>query len=433
MNQPLIAITGAMFLALLVLFSTESGADDSWTREKILELTSRCAKCHDKAYGQWKGSPHAASAGNSLVLSVYNGSGIPGIVLNPSYKADFPNSPGDCSACHAPDLAIGNHSGTPLDKAANSTGVSCLFCHFVERIDFPYGGQPPGVHRMALKGWDNVRDDRSSGCIIPRSPLLRTGMNCSPCHSAAYYDTPVYVSFDEWRRFNRGRQCYECHMPDGNHSHSMSPHFLGDAIAIEKDTRVANGHISVALTIQNKGSAHFLPTGHPLRNLLLVVFASDSQGKPLPFREGDRVPPYGGTGGGRGRHAGDYAGYPGAGFARVLKTVPPASCYGVSSPSSTPPVGRDLGTELLSSNLFFPAYWKRSRVAGDTRIPPGGRYQGVYRFSTEAGTEKVDLEARLIYRKAFKSLADHYGCDLKDMVVKKASWSVTIREKGSGS
>ena len=415
-----ISLIVALVPFLLIPYAYSIGTGD------IINLTYKCKTCHEAIYNDWKSSMHAKAAHDPWVVSMYNGSDIAGLILGPSYKGSFPKSTGNCAVCHAPDYAIEDPLNTDLNRVKKSMGVSCLFCHFVRRIDVYRDGKFPGVQSIHLKSISKIKKD-SDGCLIPRSSLLKKSIICAPCHYGKYYDTLVYPSYDEWSKSGSKKSCQDCHFKEKDHQLKIDKSFLSQSIDLKINTRLNRKHLSLEVAITNTGARHFYPTGHPIRNMILTIQAWDQDGKAIQLVEGDTVPLYGGD------PATDdvrnYSGLPGKGFARVLEKVNPISCFNTSVPGANSLIGQSLALEKETRQLFPQEYWKRTIVLEDSRLPPRGVYNQVFKFETGEGMHKAVVKARLIYRKAFKALAIYYGWDLKDVVIKEVSKEVQLKNR----
>jgi len=412
-------IVGALFLLVPPAFPIDTG--------DIINITHKCKTCHPTVFDQWKVSMHAKAANDPWVMSMYNGSDIPGLSLGPSYKSSFPNSPGNCSSCHAPDYAIRNPLNTDLNNVNESMGVSCLFCHFVGRIDVYRDGKFPGVQSIRLKSTSQTKKD-GDGCLIPRSSLLKKSIICASCHYGKYHDTLVYPSYDEWSKSGSKKTCQECHFKGKGHQLKIDKSFLSQSIDLKINTRLNRKHLIVESAILNTGAGHFYPTGHPIRNMILTIQVWDQDGNAIQLVEGDTVPLYGGDPV-TDDAVSNYSGLPGKGFARVLEKVNPISCFNTSVPGANALIGQSLALEKETRQLFPQEYWKRTIVLEDSRLPPRGVYNQVFKFETGEGMHKAVVKARLIYRKAFKPLAIYYGWDLKDVVIKEVSKEVQLENR----
>lgn len=69
---------------------------------------------------------------------------------------------------------------------------------------------------------------------------------------------------------------------------------LERAASVDVVTAWADGEVTASVTVRNVGAGHAIPTGEPLRNLVLVVEA-ECEGVPLAATGGDVVPGFGGA------------------------------------------------------------------------------------------------------------------------------------------
>ena len=190
---------------------------------------------------------------------------------------------------------------------------------------------------------------------------------------------PIQTTYQEWKQWqdqlpandsNKGKKCQDCHMSwrkemlpydnyvvDGNARNiwgtqrspkNIRPHHfdggtatqLKTALALEVAGETVDNTLTVHVYITNTNGGHWVPTGETMRSVMLLLNATDSNGKPLKMIKGSRLPDWAGKGE---MEKGNYADLPGTIFARVL--------------------GDDDG------NLNVP-FWKATRVVSDTRIRP---------------------------------------------------------------
>jgi len=389
-----------------------------------------CDSCHaDVIVAQWEGNAHAGSARNPRFFSMYNGTdttGQPGVT--PGYKLDFPNTAGNCANCHAPGAAANKPFTADMNQltAIETNGVFCDFCHKVGGVYLdPATGLPypnvPGVMSMDLRRPPEGQqmffgpfDD------IPEPdtylPLIKQSQFCAPCHQFSFWGTPIYQSFKEWLESPYPAQdvhCQTCHMPpDGvttnfapGHggverdpqtipSHfqfgSLYPEFLQETVSMTLQAALVGDRVRVTVTITNTRAGHHVPTDHPARHLILVVTATDGQGQALSLQDGSTVPDWGG----------DLAGRPGKVFAKVLRNL-------------------NTGEEPTA------AYWTPTIVVSDNRIPALGSDTSVYEFAAPpSGT--VNVEAMLIFRRAFWDLMQAKRWDTPDIVMEQEMQIITV-------
>jgi len=232
----------------------------------------------------------------------------------------------------------------------------------------------------------------------------------------------VYNSFGEWLDSpysdpDTGQTCQDCHMPrrgatyiarpdkgglerdpETIYSHLMpgaaDVELLQNTAELELQVERSGDELFVEVWVTNYNAGHHIPTDHPARNILLVVTAVDSRLRPLEYLGDQVVPEWGGVGVGHD----DYAGRPGKGYAKVLE---------------------ELWTEVSPTA----AYWRPTRVKEDTRIPALFTDVSSYRFRVPQDTSLVMVKAQLIFRRAFKSLAEEKVWDTPDILM-ELKWAL---------
>lgn len=288
-------------------------------------------------------------------------------------------------------------------------------------------------------------------------PIQRESQVCASCHSGSYWGVPAYASFDEWQASSyatRGIQCQDCHMkPDGRMTRfataclpgytrlpflaetfcrlqacidchvstpadergdpttanalapsrapadvftHLSPGSRDEATLRQSVTMIVTATqgsdgVLVDVAITNSGAGHHVPSDSPMRNMILLVTARDSKGQALAYLGGERVPAWGGVGDAA---AGNYAGQPGKGFAKILVD------YEGEAPA--------------------PQWRNGIRIQSDNRIAAEATDISSYTFAPTTGGRLATIEVRLIYRRAFKPWADSKGWDIPDIVMAQA-------------
>jgi hypothetical protein len=357
--------------------------------------------------------------------------------FGPGYKLDFPLTAGNCSACHAPMAAIRDPYGVDPSQleGREAEGVGCDFCHKVSDVVLdPATGRPfpnrPGVLSFEFARPDSGHqffagplDDVAPGEDV-YSALQTQSAYCAPCHSAEFWGVEVYNSYGEWLGSSYSRQdstttCQDCHMPQGVADHFARPEeggrkrdpatifshlmpgasdesLLRGAVDMEVRTATSDGRVEVAVEIANTRTGHHVPTGSPLRHLVLVVRAHDDSGAALLRVSGPTLPDWCGTGDPR---QGRVGGLPGVVYAKVLE-------------------------ELWTGVSPTAAYWQQTRLVSDNRIPALEADTTTYVFrAPECGDVTVDVQ--LLYRRAFTELADQKGWDTPDIEMARKKVTVT--------
>lgn len=439
-----------------------------------------CVQCHSRSgtaltfdlpADEWRDDAHGRSGSNPRFLSMYLGTDLAGnrspptryrldreygpspirpdpdqLYFGPGYRLDFPETAGNCAACHMPMAAVNAPYGTDPTTAGKlgEEGIGCDFCHKVWDVRInPATGIPfpnmPGVlsfllrrpasgHQLFIGPFDDVAPGEDT-C----SPLQRESAVCAPCHFGTFWSTVVYSSFAEWLDSpysdpDTGQTCQDCHMPASGATYFVRPDMGGlardpaqlhshrmpgatDAVLLQRTvdldvaTRIEGNTVVVDVAITNVGAGHYVPTDSPLRHLILVVRASNRYGLPLALDDGPRIPEWGGVGE---PADGAYAGLPGTIYARVLE---------------------ELSTRVAPTA----AYWNPTRVVSDNRIPPLATTASSYVFERPSSGDIVaQLEVVLVYRRAFRHLMELKGWHLPDVVMARHTETVQLTPQEMG-
>jgi hypothetical protein len=353
----------------------------------------------------------------------------------PGYKLDFPYTAGNCAACHTPGAALdAAYSTNPNTvSGADAYGVHCDFCHKIADVTLdPATGLPyanrPGVLSLDVRRPfpdDPERYQLFFGTFdddnVPEEdtylPLIKQSQFCAACHFGVFWNTVVYNSFGEWLHSpysdpKNGKTCQNCHMPSPSVWHGdILTNVAPDAGGIERNplaihahtqpgaahrdllqntaeldvvARHEQDHVAVEVTVTNVAAGHHIPTDSPLRQIFLIVTATDEQGQSLTLQQGAVLPDW----------AGDLKGLPGVYFAKILQ---------------------ETWTELQPSG----AYWNPTRIVEDTRLPALATHASNYVFDLPKAAEDatVTVEAQLIFRRAFYILAQQKDWDIPDILM----------------
>ena len=421
-----------------------------------------CQNCHASTstttsnlpFDQWVLDAHSHTAENERFLTMYNGTDTAGNIspvtrydcspdygcvplppdpaqpyYGPGYKLDFPNTTGNCAACHLPAAAIDQPYEIDPNRVetVGAEGVGCDFCHKVWDIHLdtatglPFQRmpgvlsfefrRPPDGHQFFAGPLDDVAPGEDTF-----SPLQTESQYCAPCHFGNFWDTLIYNSFGEWLASSysdpeTGKTCQNCHMPSPGTTHftrldkgglirdpatinshqmpgAMDKTLLQNAVTMTTTTRVENSKLVVVVRITNDKTGHHVPTDSPLRHLILRVKVTNSSGSPLAQLDGSTIPEWGGIGD---PEKGYFAGLPGKAFAKVLE---------------------ELWTQVSPTG----AYWNQTRVLSDNRLAAFATDTSTYTF--EAPTEgHAIVNVSLLFRRAYIQLRDWKSWDVPDIVM----------------
>jgi hypothetical protein len=454
---------------ILSSHSTEDNRDYAWLPSEHHPGEGEdqgCAACHSSEgtnlgftlpVDEWRQDAHSRSAANERFVTMYEGKDIHGNqspltrhgfhrdygrfplppdpeepYYGPGYRLDFPDTAGNCGACHVPLAAVNDPYNVDVSSVTGvaGEGVSCDFCHKIwdVRLDsdkgLPYENmpgvlsfefrRPPEGHQFFAGPFDDVAPGEDTF-----SPLQRQSEFCAPCHFGVFWDSVVYNSFGEWLDSpysdpQTGQTCQDCHMPHLGATHFVRPNeggltrnpntifshrmpgasdetLLQNAVTMTTKASLEGDKVRVDVEIANDQTGHHVPTDSPLRHLLLLVEVTDTNGESLPLLEGSTVPEWGGVGD---PEQGYYAGLPGKGFAKVLE---------------------ELWTEVSPTG----AYWNPTRVLSDNRIAALATDTSTYTFATSQEGQTL-INVTLLFRRAFKELMDQKGWDVSDIVMEEA-------------
>lgn len=355
----------------------------------------------------------------------------------PGYSLDNPNNPGNCGACHIPVAAV----NAPFNvrpawvKGVDAEGINCDFCHKIWDVHLDSSsGLPfpdkPGVlsyqfrrpfkeHQFFAGPLDDIApgEDTYSG-------LQKKSQFCAPCHYGVFEGTVIYDSFGEWLRSpysnkETGKTCQDCHMPSSGAelfahpdkgglkrdpntivSHRMpgarDSDLLENSVSLTLEAEQLPEGIRVKTLVVNDLTGHHVPTDSPLRHLILVVRAYESDTSELSLKEGPILPEWCGVGD---TNEGCYAGLPGKVFVKLLE-------------------------EIWTGNSPTAAYWRPTRIVMDTRLGAFESDTGEFLFMAPDSGD-VRVEAVLIYRRAYKKLLKQKGLNEPDIVMESAVVSIS--------
>lgn len=377
--------------------------------------TGNCAACHTPLAAKIDPDDTCAWSGCHTELTGQRSPSVPDPIALPSdeYGVSPTNLTGDAA-----------------------DGVGCDFCHKIGEVildphtDLPYADRP-GISSMQLyrpeEGHElffGTFDDVTRR--VTYLPLEEESAFCAPCHYGVFGGVVgsgevaggvvIYNSYGEWLESpysdpETGQTCQDCHMPVMDYDYFCYPEqgglrprhpihnhlmpgakdeaLLQNSVTMTTTAQLAGEKVLVGVSITNDKTGHHVPTGVPLRHMILVVQATDVNGKPLPLQEGPVLPDW----------TGDYAGQSGRTYAKILRDE-----WTGESPTG--------------------AYWRDISLVEDTRLAAFATDVSQYVFAAPADGS-ITVEARLIFRRAFQQLMEWKRWDDPDIVM----WEETIEVK----
>jgi hypothetical protein len=291
-----------------------------WSALERSLVPESCGTCHPLQFGDWKSGIHARSMGP----------GITGQLVE-MMRTD-PASARTCPACHAPlaeqsaeiPRSRGFVANPAFDPALRERGVVCASCHV------------RGHQRFGPPRRDGSLASRAPRATLPHGGVTRnttflTSEFCASCHQFApdgfaVNGKLVQNTFEEWKASpaaKQGQQCQDCHMPArrhlwrGIHDPEMVKSGLDFDLAVTTTGDGRPGNVSATLTIRSVRIGHFFPT-YVTPQVVARMELVDAESRPVAGSAEDRA------------------------------------------------IGRTVTLDL-------------TRELADTRIPPGGRFDFVYR------------------------------------------------------
>jgi hypothetical protein len=382
-------------------YHTTDHPDYEWVSPISGTSETACGNCHPMILPQWENNAHGGAISNNRFFSLYNGTNISGTVsIGPGYLNDFPGTAGVCANCHAAGAGVDGYLTTNMNNVRDelTSGIHCDFCHKVggaylnpgTRTVYPNVPgvtslkvlRPPSGDQIFFGPYDDIHDPDTY------LPLISESQFCAACHQFSFWGTPIYESYEEWLASDYaegGVTCQDCHMPPNGDSHFALPEvgglehppetipshlqigatdidLLQNTMSMDVAAQQVLDRLTVTVVITNTGAGHHVPTDFPGRQMILVVAVEDEGGHPLIQYDGDTIPSWGG----------EFAGYPGIAYAKVLRDV-------------------DTGESPVVS------YWKQTLIVSDNRIPALGTDITHYTFDIPDEGGDLHLTVKLIF------------------------------------
>ena len=186
-----------------------------------------------------------------------------------------------------------------------------------------------------------------------------------------------YIVYPEQGGFQRD--------PVGIHNHQMpgasDETLLKNAVTMTTTATTESDQIVVNVDITNDNTGHHVPTGVPLRQMLLVVEAQDADGNDLLLQKGEMLPAW----------TGNFAGQPGQYYAKILE-------------------------DEWTGEIPTAAFWRDIRLVEDTRLPALATDTSQYVFAGPV-QGPVTVKTQLVFRRAFQAVMEQKGWNDPDIVV----------------
>lgn len=285
----------SVFLTLLFASATTAGKVDvvaatgSPTTPASAEV---CGSCHRAIHGAWQRSGHARAMESrtfqDALETADEGGGLAARRL--------------CLGCHAPVAAA--TGDLQLHNKVSWEGVTCDYCHSVRDVSFSGPIAKARTEFGAAKG-GTLKNAASPAHQTVFSSVHKTSATCASCHDYRNAQgLPVMMTYTEWKdgpAAKEGKQCQSCHMflvkgdvveprvrrggsvnlHETPGSHSLEQ--LNKAIRATLTAQRESGQLRVSVDVINRTGGHYIPTGSPLRQVVLELETDTFDGR--RFRE----------------------------------------------------------------------------------------------------------------------------------------------------
>lgn len=254
-----------------------------------------CQKCHADIYKNWSLSLHANALKGPVFEIAY-------------YKALANIGEGArqyCISCHSPTTRQSRDYN--LKQKISREGVTCDYCHRItavelgqaqpeitlgkEKIQYGPLKEPAGTtahkseyaelyqkaeycaacHELKSPAGGPVLETYSEW---KAGPYAKKNIHCQNCHMAKVEGTEVKEAAEGEKK---GLKLFSDHMVLGGHSEIR----LARAAALTSQAQIKDNKVTVVCQVINKESGHKIPTGSPMRRMVLEVALISKQGKEI--------------------------------------------------------------------------------------------------------------------------------------------------------
>jgi hypothetical protein len=257
---------------------------------EVISSAEICGSCHRAIHEAWKRSAHAAAMESRVFQDALE-------LAESEFGAEARKA---CLRCHSP---VGVHLGDwGLKQKVTWEGITCDYCHSVREVRLS-GPNPTARIEFSLVKTGPLKDASSLAHGTRYSEVHISSSICAPCHQ---YRNPagldVLTTYGEWRNsryYKEKVQCQACHMGrvEGDvvdpriqssstsrvnlhempGSHSVKQ--LNQAVRSTLSAVRKGDQLEVMVQLANAGAGHYVPTGSPMRELMLEVTADAYKGR----------------------------------------------------------------------------------------------------------------------------------------------------------
>jgi hypothetical protein len=258
---------------------------------KGFSSSRECGQCHKELYEDWRHSLHADASGNAVFKAAY---------MQVYFEQGESARPA-CLTCHAP---VAYYNNDPkLTQPISREGVSCDFCHSIAEVlpgtaegpqfRFEFGGLKQGA----------LQNSKSPAHLTRFNDLYQQSLFCKGCHEQKNQNgVSMIATWSEWKESpysEKGVTCQKCHMEkvpgktvassvQKSTRNQISNHDIAAGHSLTKrrqalEIKIVNvethrNRIRVKVDLTNTGAGHNMPTGLPVKKIILEVKVQEPNG-----------------------------------------------------------------------------------------------------------------------------------------------------------
>jgi Cytochrome c554 and c-prime len=271
---------------LLMLICTTAMAADM----KSPSSAEVCGDCHRAIEQGWKRSAHANAVESRLYQDALK-----------LAEQDFGTQARKvCLSCHSPIAVM--TGDLDLVKKVSWEGITCDYCHSIRDVSTT-GTNPKADIEFSLVKSGPSKDSNSPVHMTRFSPVHTSSLVCITCHEYANSQgLHVLTTYSEWKAASyakSGEDCQTCHMysvkgevvdprVEKSTSTTINLHEIPGSHSIQQLNKAIKAAISakrvgeqvqVVVKVTNQGAGHYVPTGSPLRQMILNLKAESYAGQ----------------------------------------------------------------------------------------------------------------------------------------------------------
>ncbi len=280
-NNTVLVVAAVAILALGVggaLTLAQENAKGKAPLDKVFPSSSKCKRCHERAFEEWETSP--------LSRSIHSPAFRAALDEYLQYSKGKENA--QCFRCHAPHIKEFLGQAEMFVRQVQSgdpeiDGVGCAQCHLIKAVD--RASHPPipkyELGKTLYGPYNDYVDNLAHESM--ELPLYRKSDLCMNCHLFVPAGADLGKSndllgpYEASQAVKSGKECQTCHMPEqvgesanGEKKRKVANHtFPGrvgklrqEAAKLSLETDVKGPQTTVKVTVQSL-VPHNLPTTHP--------------------------------------------------------------------------------------------------------------------------------------------------------------------------